>query len=84
MHLLGRFFTLGATPLALFVLLIFEIGSYFLLWLAWTTIFYIMLPTIVGITGTQCAQLLIEMGLTNCLPRLASKSSRPDLSLPIS
>jgi hypothetical protein len=64
----GKNSTFWVTPLALFVLVILEIGSHFLPTLSWTTNFlfytsHFMLPTVAGMTGVcHCAQLLVEMG----------------------
>jgi hypothetical protein len=41
---LGRHSTSWTMPVALFALVIFEVGSYFLPWVAWTVIIVFMLP----------------------------------------
>jgi hypothetical protein len=50
-------------PPALFALVIFDIGSCFLCWLASTAILLFMLLTVAGMTGIcHLTQLLAEMG----------------------
>jgi hypothetical protein len=62
-HLLGWCSTTWAMPLALFVLVIFEIWSCFMLWHVWTTILLFVHPSIAGMTDKHhCSQPLVEMG----------------------
>jgi hypothetical protein len=70
-----------AMPPALFALVIFETGSYFCPGQPGLDSSYFTHPTVAGITGT-CHQLLVKMGSCKFfLPRLASNSNPPDLSL---
>jgi hypothetical protein len=48
LHLLGRHCTTSGTLPALFVLVIFEIGSQFMPWFAWTMIFLFVCPQVAG------------------------------------
>jgi hypothetical protein len=53
-------------PVALFALVILEIGSHFMPGLAWTSVLLVVLLYIAGMTGLyQSAQLLlVEMGVS--------------------
>jgi hypothetical protein len=49
-----------------FMLVMFKIGSYFMPWLAWTSVLLFVFPCMAGMTGmSHCTQLLVEMGLVN-------------------
>jgi hypothetical protein len=69
----GSCFTIWAILPALFVWVVFEIGSHFVPRLSWTVILLFVLPHIAGMTGTcQRAQPLVKMEVswTFCLSLL--------------
>jgi hypothetical protein len=65
--LLGSYSTIWATPTALFMLVIFELGSHFTSRPAWTAVLLLVLPHITGMTDMHhCNQPLVEMGSCEC------------------
>jgi hypothetical protein len=80
--LLDKRATTWATLPALFVLIIFEIGSHFIPRLDWTTVNLFVLPSVAGMTGMyHLAQPLVKMESGELFPRLTSNYDRLDLYL---